>query len=167
MKLSKRIAGGITMSLLISSVAMAEDYNPMLDDKWRVYVGAFNASVDSKLTLNAENLPSIPIDVEDILGLEDSKTVAWGGVAWHFAAKHALEFEMFTLNRNDSQSETYTPAVQIGDFFIEDGELSTSYDTNLARLTYAYSIVRNERSDLNANIKFEYFGPSVYIHATF
>jgi hypothetical protein len=149
MKLSKLIAGGIAMSLLISSVATAQGYNPMLDDKWRVYVGAFDASVDSKLTLYAENLPEIPpIDVEDILGLEDSKTVAWGGVAWHFRRRHALELETFTLNRNDSQSDTYTPALQIGDFFIEDGQLSTSYDTNLSRLTYAYSLIRNERSDL-------------------
>ncbi len=148
MKLSNLIAGGIAMSLLASSVAMAEGYNPMLDDKWRVYIGAFNASVDSKITFNAENLPELPIDVEDVLGLEDSKTVAWGGVAWHFAEKHSLEFETFTLNRNDSDTETYEPPLQIGDFFIEDGELSTSYDTNLARLTYAYSIIRNERSDL-------------------
>ncbi len=89
MQLSNLIAGGIAMSLLVSSVAMAEGYNPMLDDKWRVYVGAFNASVDSKITFNAENLPELPIDVEDVLGLEDSKTVAWGGVAWHFARRHA------------------------------------------------------------------------------
>ncbi len=101
---------------------MAEGYNPMLDDKWRVYIGAFDASVDSKITFKAENLPEVPIDIEDVLGLEDSKTVAWGGVAWHFAEKHALEFETFTLNRNDSDADTYTPPLQVGDFFIEDGE---------------------------------------------
>jgi hypothetical protein len=47
MRLSNLIAGGIAMSLAVISVALADDYNPTLDDPWRVYVGVFNASVDS------------------------------------------------------------------------------------------------------------------------
>jgi hypothetical protein len=149
MKLPNLIACGTAMVLSVSSVAVADDYNPMLDDSWRVYVGAFNANVDSKLTLSGDNLPPVPpIDVEDILGVEDSKTVALAGVGWHFKRRHALEFEVFALNRNDSVSDTFVPPVQIGDFVIEDGQLSTSYDTNIIRLTYAYSVFRNERSDL-------------------
>ncbi len=149
MKSPKFIACGIAMSLSISSVAVADDYNPMIDDSWRVYAGAFNASVDSKLTLSGDNLPPVPpIDVEDVLGVEDSKLVALAGVAWHFKRRHALELEVFALNRNDTVSDTFDPPVQIGDFVIEDGQLSTSYDTNIIRLTYGYSIMRGERYDL-------------------
>jgi len=149
MKLSNLIAGGIALSLSLSSVAMADGENPMLNDKWRVYVGAFHANVDSKIGINGDTLPPVPpIDVEDVLGVEDSKTVGMAGVAWHFKPRHAFEFEYFQLNRSDTITDTFTPPLQIGDLFIEDGEISSSYDTNIARLTYAYSAIRSERSDL-------------------
>ena len=148
MKSPKIIACGIAMILSVSSVAVADDYNPMLDDPWRVYVGGFYASVDSKLTLSGDNLPPVPpIDVEDILGVEDSKLVGLLGVGWHFKRRHSLELELFTLNRNDTLSDTFVPPIQIGDFSIEDGQITTSYDTNITRLTYAYSIMRGERYD--------------------
>ncbi len=149
MKLSNLIAGGIAMSVSFSSIALADGENPMLNDSWRVYVGAFNANVDSTISINGDTLPEIPpIDVERTLGLDDSKTVALAGAAWHFKPRHAVELEFFSLNRSDSVTDTYDPALQIGDFVIEAGQISTSYDTDLARLTYAYSIIRSERSDL-------------------
>jgi hypothetical protein len=149
LNLSNLIAGGLAMSLSLSSVAMAAGENPMLNDSWRVFVGAFNANVDSKISINGDTLPEIPpLDVERTLGLDDSKTVALAGVAWHFKPRHAVEFEVFALNRSDTVTDTYDPPLQVGDFVIEDGQLSSSYDTNLARLTYAYSIMRSDRSDL-------------------
>jgi hypothetical protein len=149
MKLSNLIAGGIAMSLSVSSVATADDENPMLHNAWRVYVGAFNASVDSKIGIYGDILPAVsPIDVESELGLADSKTVALAGAAWHFKHRHAVEIEFFRLNRSDTVTDTYDPPIQVGDFVIEAGQISTSYDTDLARLTYAYSVMRRERSEL-------------------
>jgi hypothetical protein len=149
MKLSKLVAGGIAMSLWVSSVAVAADDNPMLNDPWRIYVGAFNASVDSRLGFSSADFPNIPdIDIEDVLGVDDSELVAVAGAAWHFKPRHALELEYFSLNRNAQLSGTFTPPIQIDDLFIEDGQITSSYDTTVTRLTYAYSIMRSERSDL-------------------
>ena len=149
MKLSKLIAAGIAMSLSVSSVALAADDNPMLNDPWRVYVGAFNANVDSTLGFSSVDFPNIPdIDIEDVLGVDDSELVAVAGASWHFKLRHAVELEFFSLNRNAQLSGTFTPPIQIDDLFIEDGQITSSYDTTMTRLTYAYSIVRSERSDL-------------------
>jgi hypothetical protein len=149
MKLSKLVAGGIAMSLWVSSVAVAADDNPMLNDPWRIYVGAFNASVDSRLGFSSADFPNIPdIDIEDVLGVDDSEVVMVAGAAWHFKPRHALELEFFSLNRNAQLSGTFTPPIQIDDLFIEDGQITSSYDTTVTRLTYAYSIMRSERSDL-------------------
>jgi hypothetical protein len=149
MKVSNLAAGSIAMSLSISSVALAADDYTMFSDPWRVYVGAFNASVNSEIGINGDIVPpGPPIDVEDVLGVDDSKTVAWGGIAWHFARRHSLELEIFDLNRNDSVSDTFTPPLQVGDLLIENGQISTSYDTNLARLTYGFSVIRSERANL-------------------
>jgi hypothetical protein len=45
-------------------------------------------------------------------------------------------------------SGTFTPPIQVDDIFIEDGQITSSYNTTITRLTYAYSIMRSERSDL-------------------
>ena len=124
MNLSKLIASGIAMSLLVSSVAVAADDNPMLNDSWRVFVGAFNANVDSKIGFNNDDFPNLPpIDVEDVLGVDDSKTVAMAGVTWHFGKRHAVELEFFSLNRSFSLSDTFVPPIQVEDIYIEDGTL--------------------------------------------
>jgi hypothetical protein len=80
--------------------------------------------------------------------VDDSEVVAVVGAAWHFKPRHALELEFFSLNRNAQLSGTFTPPIQIDDLFIENGQITSSYDTTITRLTYAYSIVRSERSDL-------------------
>ncbi len=150
MKLSNLIAGCIAMGLSYSSVAVADSAYPMLDNPWRVYVGAFNASVDSRLGFSSDDFPDIPdIDIEDILGLADSETVAVGGVGWHFKPRHALELEYFTLNRNNVLLDsTFVPPLQLDDVFLESGQITSRYDTSITRLTYGYSILRSERSDL-------------------
>lgn len=132
---------------LFASTALAEDY-AMMNDPWSVHIGAFNATVDSKITINGEELPpGPPIDLEDLLGVTDSKTVAWGGAAWHFARRHSVEGEFFTLNRGASATETFDPPLQVGDTILESGTVGTSYDTTVYRLTYGFSAIRTERSD--------------------
>jgi hypothetical protein len=130
-------------------VASADDEIPILDDPWRVYVGVFDASVNSEINFNGDVLPpGPPLDIEDLLGVKDSKVAAWGGVSWRFARRHTVEFEYFELNRGASESDTFEPPIQVGDFIIEAGEISTSYDTAVGRLTYGFSMIRGERSDL-------------------
>ena len=132
---------------LFASTAFAEDY-AIMNDPWRVYIGAFNATVDSKITINGEDLPPVPpIDLEDLLGVTDSKTVAWGGIGWHFARRHSVEAEFFSLNRGASVTETFDPPLQIGDTILESGTVGSSYDTTVYRLTYGFSAIRTERSD--------------------
>ncbi len=133
---------------LIASPALAQDYDA-INDPWRIYVGAFHATVDSKIGINGDVLPpGPPIDIEDILGVDDSKTVAWGGIGWRFAQRHSLEAEFFTLERSASITQPFEPPLQIGDTIIESGTVGTSYDTSVYRLTYGFSAIRNERSDL-------------------
>jgi len=146
------IPGTIVRSALLvaflASPVFAQDY-PILDDDWRVYIGAFRATVNSEIGINGDILPpGPPIDIEDVLGIEESKTVAWGGISWHFARRHSVEAEFFVLNRSASVTQPFEPPLQVGDIFIESGTVATSYDTGVQRLTYGYSAIRSERSDL-------------------
>jgi hypothetical protein len=131
-----------------ASSANAQNEYEKFNDPWRVYVGGYWPDASSKININGEVLPpGPPASVEDILGLEESKAVAWGGVAWHISRRNSLELETFSLNRNGGASGTFDPPVEVSDFFIESGAIATSYDTSLSRLTYGFSIMRSERMD--------------------
>lgn len=137
------------LAALLSSTAAAEGFEKF-NDAWRIYVGAFHATVDSRIGINGDVLPpGPPINIEDVLGVEDSKTVAWGGLAWHFARRHSVEAEFFTLNRSASVTRPFEPPLQVGDTILESGTVGTSYDTSVYRVTYGFSALRSERSDLN------------------
>jgi hypothetical protein len=145
---TKFVARATLLAMLFTSSAIAQQY-PVMEDDWRIYVGAFQATVDSKLQINGEEVPpGPPIDLENLLGVDDSETVAWGGISWHFARRHSVELEFFQLNRNASITETFEPPLQVGDTFIESGTVATNYDTSVNRLTYGFSVIRSERSDL-------------------
>lgn len=134
--------------LIANHNVAADDGYPILDDPWRVYVGIFHASANSEIGIFGDFVPpGPPIDVEDVLGIEDDKLVGWGGISWQFARRHSLEFEAFRLGRSASISDTFSPPLQIGDTFIESGGISTGYDTDIGRLTYGFSLIRDQRSD--------------------
>ena len=135
--------------LAFASSASADGEYANLDNSFRFYIGGFWPEIDSKLSINSDQLPEPipPVDVEDVLGVEDSKGALWGGFTWHIASRHSLELEYFALNRDGGANETYSPPLQFGDYYIEAGEVSTSYNTALTRLTYGFSLVHSERTD--------------------
>ena len=119
------------------------------NDRFRVYFGGFWPEVDSKIGINGDFLPpGPPVDVENTLGVEDSSGVAWGGVHWRISRRNSLELEFFQLNRDGSVSGTFSPPLQIGYTAIESGSVETSYDTTIGRLTYGFSLVRDDRMDI-------------------
>jgi len=143
------LLAGYFIGLSVTVPAMAESSYEQFNDPFRFYLGAFRPKVTSEININGEILPpGPPIDVEDTLAVEDSKTVAWGGIAWHISNRNSLEFEVFSLKRDGGVSETFDPPIQIGDTIIESGAISTAYDTSVARLTYGFSLLRDERMDL-------------------
>ena len=132
-----------------AAVAQGGGTYDQFNDRFRIYLGGFWPSVDSKIGINGDVIPpGPPVDVEDTLGVEDSDGVAWGGARWRISRRNSLEFEMFALNRDGGVSGTFSPPIQIGDTFIESGGINTSYDTSIGRLTYGFSLIRDDRMDI-------------------
>ena len=143
--LTVALVAGITLT---TSAAAAGPYD-QFNDRFRIYLGGFWPQIDSSININGDVIPpGPPISIEDTLGVEDSKAVAWGGVQWHISRRNSLELEIFSLKRDGGVSGTFNPPIQIGDTFIESGAINTSYDTSIGRLTYGFSVVRNERMDI-------------------
>ena len=131
-----------------SSLAWGQDL-ARSDDKFRVYIGGFWPTINSKIAINgADFTPRPPISVEDVLRVPDSKGAVWGGIDWKISKRNALEFEYFSLNRSGGISDTFSPPLEVRDGFIESGDINTFYDTSVMRLTYGYSLLSSERMDL-------------------
>ena len=136
--------------LAITPTASAEGEFANIDHSFRLYLGGFWPKIDSELSINSDLTPEPipPVDVEDFLGVTDSKGAVWGGVTWFFTKRQSLELEYFALNRDGGASDTFSPPLQFGDYYIEAGEVSTNYDTALTRLTYGFSVYHSDRADL-------------------
>jgi len=117
------------------------------NDAFRVYAGGFFPSLSTEISINGNSVTPPPIDVEDILGVDDSDSALWAGVQWRISRRNSLEFEYFELNRDGFINLVPNP-VEVGDLIIESGSISTAFDVGMGRLTYGFSVVRSERMDL-------------------
>jgi opacity protein-like surface antigen len=136
-------------SLVFPMSAVAADSYDQINDKFKVYVGGFWPDVDSKINIFGEvTPPGPPISIEDQLGVDNQKGVAWGGAQWRISQRNSLEFEAFSLARDGGESGTFSPPLQVGDTYIESGAIATSFDTTVSRLTYGFSLKRTDRMDL-------------------
>lgn len=132
-----------------TAAAADEGQFRVLSPRFSVYLGGFFAEVDSKISIDGTRLPDNPVlDLENVFDLEDSKATLWGGARWHISRRNSLEFEFVDLNREGTRGFVTDP-IEVGDSIIQAGAaVDTTFDTTLGRLTYGFSIVKNERMDI-------------------
>lgn len=133
----------------IAAGAQAQDGGQYakFNDPFTVYVGGFYPDMSSEITINGQIVNPPPIGVEDVLGVEEGKGTPFGGFKWRISRRNSLEMEYFSLNR-DGFVDLISDPVEVGDLIIESGEINTEFDTSVGRLTYGFSLMRSERSDL-------------------
>jgi len=129
--------------------AADQDQFKPLNYKVHLYLGGFFPQVGSEIAINGDILPPEPaVSLEDLFGLEDSDTVLWGGARWRISRRNNLELEFFKLNRDGSRT-AITEEIRIGDSIVKaGGNVESVFDITLGRLTYGFSLVRNDRMDI-------------------
>ena len=127
--------------------AQTADLNPLLHDRFAIYLGGFFPDISSEVTINGTILPGDSLDFENVLGLEDSKNVLWGGARWRISRRNMLEFEFADLNRKGSVQAT--EEFLIGDSLAQVGaQIDTTFDVTLGRLTYGFAVIKDEKKQL-------------------
>jgi outer membrane protein len=111
-------------------------------------IGAFNTSVDTDVQRNAVVAQrTAPIDLEDLLGAADQETVLQLDASIRLGYYHRLQLGYFRLDRRstavllqdlDFGGENYPAGTEIG----------TDIESLLVRLTYAYSLIRDDQKEL-------------------
>jgi hypothetical protein len=141
------IAALICLSGTASSAELP-GIHPLLYKRFTLGVGGFFPQVDSKIRLDSDLGPGTELDFENVLGLEESKSTFWLSGRWRIGARHTLELEASRLNRNASQAAV-TDEIIIDDTVLQaGGVVDSTFDIDLVRATYGFSLVRNERTDL-------------------
>ena len=171
--MKSKIVSLVSILLLIaagSAGAAAEwqdtQYKTM-SKRFQVYLGGFFPEVETKIALDSTAFDDNPeIDFEEVFGLEDSKTVLWGGVRWRISRRNHLEFEFVNLNRSGSTTFV-SEEVEIEDLILVGGaRVDTTFDTTLGRLTYGFSIVSNDRMDIQLKAGLHIADLSTSVQAT-
>ena len=110
--------------------------NPMMGKKYSVWLGGFFPDLETTVSINGEVIPENPnLSLENVFGLEDSKSVLWGGANWKISKRNFLEIEFANLNR-DGQTTVITDPIEIGDSIARVGaRIDTTFDMFIARLT--------------------------------
>ena len=123
-----------------------------VDDRLSISLGAFftDRSTDTRLDSDVLGKGTV-IDFEDDLGLDSSDSVFRIDGHYRFNQKHRVNFSVFDLSRDSSA--TILRDIQYGDeIFPIDTVVNTSFDLNIYRLTYGYSLMQRDSGYLGLTL---------------
>ena len=139
-------------TLLISSLNLyAENENNiwLKEDKFKISLATFITDYESDFRLTSSKLGlGTNLSFEEDLGLEDSNTVFRIDGHYRFTANSRIEFSYFDLSR-DGKTTTRLPMIIDDTIFRRGSELNTTFDYQVVKLAYAYSIWQTEKVDLS------------------
>jgi hypothetical protein len=142
----------VGMTGIFSGTALAETerLHPIMDARFGLWLGGFFPNIDTKISIDGEVIENPPIlSMEEIFGLEDSKSVFWGGASWRISNRNTIEFEFNNLNRSAITELVTDEPIEIGDSIADAGvKVDSTFDLTLARLTYGYSVMRSDKMEV-------------------
>jgi hypothetical protein len=133
-----------------------------------IRLGAFNSTIDTEVIRDASaGQPGDEIDLEDFLGIADRETIFQLDALFRIGYYHRLELGYFELQRRSPT--TLERDVNFGDqTFLAGTEVETSMETEVVRLAYSYSIMRDQQKELGvtAGLSYSRFETAISAEAT-
>ena len=125
---------------------------------FNVNLGVNITDLNSSLRFGIANVGvGVEIDVEDALGLDSSDTVFFGNGYYRFGSTRRHRFDFgYTGYRRDSSGVLGQDLPILGVIFPEGETVQTSFDFDIIRVGYSYSLLKDDRMDLG-------IGGSLYI----
>jgi outer membrane protein len=153
-------------SLWSVNVGIAYNYNifqPRISDRtgprqprFEFRLGAFRDNIDSKIVHESSaGIPGSEIDLEDRLGISAEETVLQFDTIFRIAEFHRLELGYFEMSRHGTA--VLPEAVTFGDEdFVVNQTLESSFETEVLRFGYAYSLMNDDQKELGVMGGFHY-----------
>ena len=112
----------------------AEDYHPMLTDKWMIGVGGYFPDKDFTIKGNA-NIVDLDTNVQEDLRLSESDTSAALMLRWRFGEKWSVWAQYFSLESD--YGAVLEEDVEWQDLVFEEGSfVNAGFDLDVARLMF-------------------------------
>ncbi len=123
----------------------------VIEDRLRVELMAFGASVDTDLRLDpAAGDPGTVVDAEDELGLDDFAALAQAELTLLPGKRHFLRISALSLRRNGFAE--LEREIVFGDEIFPPGEaVNSTLDLAMVGLTYGYRFVLQQRASVAAS----------------
>lgn len=122
-----------------------------------IRVGAFETSIDTDVRQTARTTQTTaPIDIEDLLGAADRETVLQLEAIFRLGYYHQLQLGYFRLDRRSTA--TLEQDLDFGgELYPAGSEIETDIDSLLVRLSYAYSLMRDDQKELGVMAGLSHF----------
>jgi hypothetical protein len=117
--------------------------------------GALFANFHTTIQVNGNTLGT-EVNMESLLGLDDSNYVGRLDGEYAFNKRHRLAFSYYDINREGER--TIANSITIGDVVIPAGPVSTEFDTQIFKLAYVYDFVTDTRTTIGASFGFHVMG---------
>lgn len=107
--------------------------------------GGFYSNFDTALTVSSDVLVGAKLDLEDTLGIDDSKGVFRVDANYAFNPRHELRLGAFDLNR--AGTRTIGEDLEIGEVVLPGGSaVESEFGTTVIKLAYLYNFVADHRT---------------------
>ncbi len=133
----------LVLAPLITAAADAET------SSWTAWARAFYATSDADIRVDSRTLDvsGTLIDFEDDLGVDRRKALPMFGLQWRFAERHSVGLAYFELRR--SGRAILEDEIRWGNaVYPVSADISSFFDTKVARLAYRYDFAPGERVDV-------------------
>ncbi len=116
--------------------------------RFEIRITAFADSADSKVIRDADDgTPGDEIDLENLLGVSDSETIFQLDAIYRLNAHHRIELGYHEFSR--AGLTTLGGDLRVGNTTFLDGtELASTFDSEVLRLGYGYSIINDAQKEL-------------------
>jgi hypothetical protein len=142
------LGSGFTVGVHAAEEPKSSTNNTLFEAEFSLAVGGFFPWIESDISLGPSSGGSgQTIDTEKTLGLSDNTASWWINFDWRFLPRHQLQVEWFQLNR--SGSRTVSEDFSYGDLDAFVGATTSSkVNLDIGRITYGYSVIRDEKLDV-------------------
>lgn len=146
----RRLAAVATLLAATPLAAQAPRHG--LYETWTFSLSTTAVILNSNIRVDGETRGT-DLDAEDDLGLETTKIQPRGAVRWRPGRRHELELGYQMARRTGTK--VLERDIEFGDTTFNVGaDLTTTYDTDLAFLTYRFAFTAKERTQFGAALGF-------------
>jgi outer membrane scaffolding protein for murein synthesis (MipA/OmpV family) len=139
-----------------ANIFQSREYEYSIEEFPRTAIKLSVLSADMNTTLVGNSAtfdPGSHVDIEDLLGLPDRKTIAQFDVHVRLAGYHRLEMSYTDLDR--SGSTVLADDIDFRDTrFLAGTTVESSVETKIMKLAYGYSLIRDSQKELGVTAGF-------------